>query len=231
MNSREHDEWVVILEFVPPNPHEPFAYRALHALVEETSVCHPVALFSTDRYALQLRVAAARPADALRRGLDLHDRAVLTVGLGRPVLVRTEVVTGPEFDSEWDDAAAAGGVAGAAPGAPHPTDTVLCAETYLATRAILQSSTASELTDILVSFVHTVGGQVRSGPGDGGPGQLTVDLALEDGPSHHAVVESLSVAGLIIEESLPALVADARAALRRLSRRDSVSDQRPGPMS
>ncbi|MDQ1416851.1 MAG: hypothetical protein QOF81_2464 [Acidimicrobiaceae bacterium] len=226
MSAPGPGEWVVVLEFVPPSPREPFAYCAIHALVEEMWAWSPAALFSTDRYALQLRIVAARPSEALRCGLDLHDRAVLAVGLRHPVLVRTEVLTGPEFDNQWDRAEAA-----AAPVNQGITDTVLSNDTYLATRALLQSSTTSELTEVLVSFVRAVGGQVRSGPCQAAPGELAVDLTVADGPTCHAVVDSVSVSGLIIEQSLPALVADARAAWRRLSQPAPASDQTPRPLA
>ncbi|MDQ1393200.1 MAG: hypothetical protein QOF30_2177 [Acidimicrobiaceae bacterium] len=227
MNSHAHDEWVIVLEFIPPSPREPFAYGPVNALVEEMRGWQPVALFSTDRYALQLRVAAPRPADALRHGLALHDQAVRTVGLGHPVLVRSEILMDPEFDRQWDDAEQP-----AVPGEPAPAPhRVLCDEAYSATRALLQCSTAAEVTDVLVRFVETVGAQVRCGPGDAGPGQLAVDLSLGDGPRRHALVDSVSVAGLIIEQSLPALVSDARAVLSRRSQPDSFSDGPSRPRS
>jgi hypothetical protein len=45
---------------------------------------------------------------------------------------------------------------------------------------------------------------------------ISRDMSLSDGKELHAVAECVSVAAMIIEQSLPPLVEDARVALRRL---------------
>jgi hypothetical protein len=89
-------------------------------------------------------------------------------------------------------------------------------ELYTATRALLRVSTPSDITDLLVRFVSAIGGSVNVGECRPVPGMVSTDISIGDGEPLHAVAETVSVAGMIVEQSLPSLVADARVALHQL---------------
>ncbi|MDQ6613222.1 MAG: hypothetical protein M3083_00255 [Actinomycetota bacterium] len=218
MNPDNVDEWVLVLEYLPRPADEAKGYGHLHAIMEELRTWHPAALFSPDRYALQLRVLADRPMEALRRGLDLHDRAVGTVGMPVPSLARIEVMTEGEFESQWNETGR-----GFAPATP--AGTVLTNEIYWSTRALLRAATPADLAEVLASFVIAVGGRIQHGSPQIPAGDIAIDISLEDGEGCHAIVDRVSVPGLIIEHSLPTLVADARAARARLRQRDPLTGE------
>jgi hypothetical protein len=218
MNADSVDEFVIVLEFQTGITGEGIDYEVLQAVVEELREWHPAALFSPDRYALQLHVVAGRPTEALRRALDLHDGAVRAVGVPAMALARIEVLTGTEFESQWDPA-------GAAPGDGAMSDRVLSNDLYWATRGLLRAASATELTDVLVGFVTGVGGQIERQPPDGLEGRVSIDMSVDDEDSLFAVVDPGSVSGLIVEHSLPRLVADARLVLARRRQSQSVGDE------
>jgi hypothetical protein len=74
------------------------------------------------------------------------------------------------------------------------------------------------VTDVLVRFVLAVGGRVNVGQRRHVPGMVSVDLSITPGEQLHAMAESFSVAGLIIERWLPPLVDDAKRTLVLLER-------------
>jgi hypothetical protein len=219
------DEYVVVLECQTRGPQGALDHGLLHAvveeLVEELREWHPAALFSPDRYALQLRVVAERPTEAFRRALELHDRAIHSIGISPPALARVEVLTGREFESQWEDPG---------PGATTMTESVLSHEIYWATRALVGATTATELTDVLIGFVTSVGGQIQRHPADYADSadpageQVSLDFSLDE-ERLYAVADRFSVTGLILEHSLPTLVADARAVLNRRRLVRPVADE------
>ncbi len=217
MDSQRLDEWVIVLEFVPGSSSAPIDYEAIHDVVDELRAWQPTGLFAPDRYALQLRVPAERPMEAVRRALTLHSQAIDTVGAPAPTLARIEILTATEFDHQWDDFASR-------PSAPAPVSRVLSDDIYSATRAMLRAGTPSEVTNILVSFVLAVGGEIEVGAADRCADKVVVDLTTEPGEPLNATADAVSVAGLILEQSLPALVADARAVVARLRQGDHASD-------
>ncbi len=218
--SERADEYIIVLEYQPRVAEEALDYGKVRAVVEELREWHPTALFSPDRYALQLQVIAWRPTEALRRALDLHERAVHTIGAPLPALARVEVLTGREFDSQWDDPR---------PGVVATGEQVLSDEIYWATRALLRAATATELTEILIAFVAKVGGRMAAEPAEPVDELVSIDVALGDEDRLYAVAERCSVSGLILEHSLPTLVADARAVLNRGRLTEPVADELGGP--
>jgi hypothetical protein len=217
VGSERRDEWVIVLEFVPGSAGAPIDYDTVHDVVDELRAWQPTGLFAPDRYALQLRVPADQPMAALRRGLALHRRAVDSVGAPAPVLARIEVLTTAEFDRQWDDFS--GRRAGAA-----QDSTVLTNDVYWATRSLLRAATPSQVTNILVGFVLAVGGEIDVAAPDGRPDKVVVDLTTDECEPLYATADAVSVPGLIVEQSLPALVADSRAVVARLRQVDHAND-------
>ena len=87
-------------------------------------------------------------------------------------------------------------------------------ELYLITRALLRLTGPEEVAELLVGFVTAAGGSVHFGDFPPTPGMIVIDLSVADGNRLYAVAETVSVAGMIFEQSLPSLVEDARLALR-----------------
>lgn len=215
-------DWVIVLEFSPGCANESFALAAMQNLVEWLREWHPAGLFNADRYALQLHLIADDPHRALQDGLALHGAAVRALALPQPCLTRAEILTRTEYDRAWDDQVPTS--------RPLSTGshTLSSNESYWATRAMLNASTATELTEILVRFVISVGGNVCTPAAVNMAGDMAVDLWLGEGDPLYATAESVSIAGLMIEQWLPTLVADARSVLVRLQARAGESQLPPG---
>jgi hypothetical protein len=170
-------------------------------------------LYNPDRYAVQLHVPAAGADEALRTATSFHEQAVRSVGAAA-AFRRAEVLTLGEFEESWHDPSAASS------GAPSTgaAQALISIEVYEATRALLSAATPAEVTEILVRFVLAVGGRVNVGHRRHVPGMVSVDLSTAPGDELHAMAESFSVAGLIIERWLPALVDDAKRTLALLEK-------------
>jgi len=205
--------WVAVAEFTPaeftpagtPNS---FRLSDLDALIGELALWQPAGLWSDDRYAVQLRIAAHRPDEAVRVALDCHRRALRALGLAPSGLVRVEVLAAEEmergwalFDEETTSAAGSG---------------VHCLQVFVATRALVASATAAEVVQAVDAFVVAIGARVQRGPSRHLDGTTDVDLVGVDGQVRHATAEAMSVAGLLLEHALPGLVVDAGRALARL---------------
>jgi hypothetical protein len=202
------DPWVVVLEFQAASGDQ-LQPSSVVDLIGDLRAWKAAGLCSTDRYAVQIEVMADTPSDALHRGMQLHARAAGVAGANRCVLVRCEVMTSAEFDGQLAD------LGPSAP--PQPCfEAVLPSNVYSATRAMIEATSAAQLSDILVGFVDSVGGEVRQGMPDPPPGHVSIDISLAGDQRSHAVVESFSVGGLIMEHVLPDLLDDARAVLTRI---------------
>jgi hypothetical protein len=206
-------DWVVVLEFSAFGGERPFELGLVQAVVERLREWHASGLYNPDRYAVQLHLAAEEAAEALKMAVAYHDLAVQAVGADA-VFSRAEVLTLGEFEASWHDdgqSAARGSRSGAA-------QAMISLEVYEATRALLGASTPPEVTDILVRFVLAIGGQVNVGPPRPRLGTVCVDLSGAANQELHAVADSFSVAGLIIERWLPPLIDDAKRTLELLER-------------
>lgn len=80
------------------------------------------------------------------------------------------------------------------------------------------------MTNILVGCVLAVGGEIDVAAPDGRPDKVVVDVTTDECQPLYATADALSVPGLIVEQSLPALVADSRAVVARLRQRDHAND-------
>lgn len=94
--------WIVVLEVTHASPDQFFevevVQRVLHLLADHQAA----GLHSPDRYVLQLRVEADSSAGALEAALGAWRRARGAVAAARGDLVRAEVLTLEEFESECE---------------------------------------------------------------------------------------------------------------------------------
>lgn len=253
-DGRSLDEWVVVVEGKPERAGESFDFHLVRDVLQRLREWRPSCVYHPSRLAIQLRIAAAAPCEALRYAVAYHDQAVQAVGLASCSLTGAEVLAVGEFETGRDeepvaapagagreDGASAGLEAGAeagaqtatlsgpeaeplAPGAqggagtrdehcglamPGAREGLVSYELYRTTRALLWVSTQAEITDLLVGFVTAVGGSVSVGNCQPAEGMVTVPLGGGEREALHAVAETMSVAGMILERSLPSLVDDA----------------------
>lgn len=201
-------DWVVVLEFSAFRGERPFELGVVQALIERLREWHPSGLYNPDRYAVQLHVPAVAADEALRIAASYHEQAVHAVG-ATAAFTRAEVLTLGEFEETWHDTAGAG----ASLPSGGAAQALISIEVYEATRALLGAATPSEVVDVLVRFVLAVGGRVNVGQQRHVPGMVSVDLSISPGEQLHAMAESFSVAGLIIERWLPPLIDDAKRTL------------------
>jgi hypothetical protein len=201
-------DWVVVLEFSPFRGDRPFELSVVQALVERLREWHPSGLYNPDRYAIQLHVPASAAHEALRLAGSYHEQAMHAIG-ATGSFTRAEVLTLGEFEESWHP------TAGSSSNLPagRAAQALISVEVYEATRALLGATSSSEVIDVLVRFVLAVGGQVNVGQKRRVPGMLSVDLSIMPGEELHALAETLSVAGLIIERWLPPLIDDAKRTL------------------
>ncbi len=210
-HGRSLDDWVVVIEATTDRTDDSFQFTVIQDLLGRLREWHASGLYNPHRYAIQLHIAATAPYEALRSAVAYHDLAARAVGLTKSSLTRAEVLTLGEFEIGLLLPPAPTSTA-----SPRARSALISDELYTTTRALLRISTPAEITDLLVRFVTAVGGSVNVGECRPVPGMVSSDISIGDGEALHAVAESVSVAGMIIEQSLPSLVADARLALRQL---------------
>ncbi|MDQ1369029.1 MAG: hypothetical protein QOF20_1382 [Acidimicrobiaceae bacterium] len=203
------DDWIVVLEATTESDGAALEFGAVQTLLRRLHDWHATGLYNPHRYAVQLHVPAVAPYEALRCAVVYHDLEAKAAGLGGCTMARAEVMTLGEFESGLLTPPSA------ETPAPLPGRYGLVSEElYLATRALLCLSRPAEATEVLVRFVTAAGGSVQFGECSPTPGMIVVDLGIAEGVQLHAVAEAVSVAGMIIEQSLPSLVDDARTAVR-----------------
>jgi hypothetical protein len=209
--GKDLDDWVVVIEATTNRSNETFQFSVIQDLLGRLREWHSSGLYNPHRYAIQLHIEAVAPYDALRCAVAYHDLAARAVGLTKSLLTRAEVLTLGEFET--------GLLLPPSPmstTSPRSRSALISDELYTTTRALLRVSTQAEITDLLVRFVTAIGGSVNVGECRPVPGMVSADISIGDGEPLHAVAESVSVAGMIVEQSLPSLVSDARLALRQL---------------
>ncbi|MDQ6616724.1 MAG: hypothetical protein M3083_18760 [Actinomycetota bacterium] len=204
------DRWAVVLEVKPGPGQGPCEIETVRQLVFCLRELRATALYSADRYAVQLDVEAASFSDALRMALAAHRQALDELGLTAPVFLRAEVLTREVLQDEWEG--------GSADAAPRCDMTTVPAGVYQATRALLQATTVAQIRAVLVQFVVESGGSVHVGPSSPEPGIVATGLGFSPDEQVHATAEAMSMAGMLIQLSLPALVDDARLVGQRLRR-------------
>ncbi|MDQ6949442.1 MAG: hypothetical protein M3256_25130 [Actinomycetota bacterium] len=202
------ETWVVILESAP---RPAFGFDRVKQIVSCLDRWRPCGVYGGDRYRVQLAVPASRTDEALRLALACHDQALHAMGVTRSALVRAEVLTLEEHQLTWEETVETL--------RRRPAQgTLIPKEVYDATRSLLRASSASEVEEIVVHFVLAVGGTVNLGDLGDAPGHLSVDLGLRPDDLCYATADRASPTSLILQESLPALVADAQRTRARLLR-------------
>jgi len=222
--STDTDEWVAVLEFAVTDSTQVFMADAVESMVEHLRCWQPSALWNPDRYAIQVRIPARAPHEALYWAFAYHREAAQAAGLPAAPLVRAEVSTVEELTRSWQEYELADG----APPAPAP-EWLLCRELYQAIRHLVAATTEAALAGAVIGFVAAVGGTVEPGEARRRPGVIVVDITMAHGEAYHATADAFSVAGLVIESSLPALVADAQRAAARLRRPHDRASQLVDP--
>lgn len=98
----EDETWIVLLEAAGDPLGTPIDSDTLRQLVAAMACEQILALHNPFRYAIQLRVASASPAEALFSATARWSEALRRLGLAPWALQRSEVLTLEEFDRERD---------------------------------------------------------------------------------------------------------------------------------
>ena len=93
-------EWIVLLEVADQEHDSALGPASLRRLLAEWPGPVPAALYSPDRYALQISIAAPDPSLALSSAIGLWKGALRGTALPEGDLIRSEVVTPEEL--EWE---------------------------------------------------------------------------------------------------------------------------------
>jgi hypothetical protein len=206
-------EWIVLLEAAPEETDggPAVCLSDVEEFLGMLADYAPSALYAPDRYAVQITVPAGDPQRALAAGVDRFHLAVSASGLPGWPLVRAEVKTPAELEAELR--------AEEAPLFPPvgtlTVDADALAAAYQATRAILSAVSEKEVTVILATLVHRLGGAVVPASRRG-PDTLAIELTFGGGDPLMVAAEPVSIARLRLEELLPSVVDDARAMVGRL---------------
>ena len=95
-------EWIVVLEASTGSTAAELDEATLSRLLEALSDARPIALYSADRYAVQLSVAAADPSDALDLAFERWSHAVATLRAPAWDVVRADVMSLVEFSLDLE---------------------------------------------------------------------------------------------------------------------------------
>ena len=93
-------EWIVLLEVADQEHGSALEPASLRRLLAEWPGAVPAALYSPDRYALQISIAAPDPSLALSSAIGLWKGALRGTALPEGDLIRSEVVTPEELEGE-----------------------------------------------------------------------------------------------------------------------------------
>ncbi|HEX3540656.1 MAG TPA: hypothetical protein VHT75_09460 [Acidimicrobiales bacterium] len=208
------NDWIVILEFSSGDMGGRIDVAVVEYFVARLAVWRPVGLYHPDRYALQLHVPARTADEALHEAVCQHRKAAASVG-SSATFSRAEVVSLAEFERTWDSSCSSPALSGPA-SLPRSDDTLVCAEVYAATRALVSATTVEEVTTILTDCVVAVGGTVQLGSAPAPPGTTAIDFTVVPEWPLFATADSISVPAMILERWLPPLVDDARHKLALL---------------
>jgi len=215
------DMWVVVAEFTGAGTPNPFVVADLETLIAELAFWRPSGLWSDDRYAVQLQIAAPSHYQALQAALACHRQALRVVGFAPSILHRVEVFKAEELERDWAVVEQPENDVGSG---------VHCPPVYLATRALLAAVTSADVARAVDDFVVAIGARVELGPSRHLDGTTDVDLVGDGGALRHASAEAFSVSGLLLEQALPNLVVDARRALSRVRIKQSPATPDGSPV-
>ena len=93
-------QWVVLLEATSAPPSGGLDHQTLTRLLQAVEDAEPIALHSPNRYAVQLKIRAENPGDALASALSRWTEATRSVGAPTWEVVRAEVMTKEELEHE-----------------------------------------------------------------------------------------------------------------------------------
>jgi len=217
-NSELHDVWVAVAEYSQPTYGATVSAEAMADLMHYLDDWQPSGLWSADRYAIQLQIPAQSPDQALHWALNYHEQAARAAGFPPVTLLRIEVLTSDEYEKAFEMAEPAGTDIAEKVGRSLFYD-----ELYFATRSLHAASTPAELNDVVTGFVTAFGGRIEPGVARSQSETLEIDVCVGGERQVHATAETFSVAGLMMEQALPTLLADARFALSRLRQTPSRS--------
>jgi len=206
-----NEEWVVLIEAERVDGPDILSLEHLDRLLEMLEEQSPTGLWSPDRYALQLIVAASSPEEALAEGLAQWRYAVERLELAGWRLVRAELKTPAELEAEHRAA-----VSDPAPAVPSSQDALVAA--YVATRQLVAAKSRRDVAEVLATLAMSLGATLVNSDALH-PFALPLDLSTNDGRPVRPVIDPMSVARLELEEVLPAVMLDAARVLRLL---DSV---------
>jgi hypothetical protein len=105
-------EWIVLIEVTPGGDGRRMERHVLRHVVNTIANASPVALHHPERYAVQVRVAARHPVDALSAVFAEWSAAVDERGAPMGDVVRAEVLTRAEFEHECGSEGLGDGVKG-----------------------------------------------------------------------------------------------------------------------
>lgn len=199
------DPWVVILEACAEPP---LQFQQVKQLVSQLHQWNPSGLYSLERHAVQLQIPTERHDDALALAIASHDRALRDLGVQVCNLLRAEVMTLGELQLGTGQTLAEV--------QERRYDAMIPTALYEATRGLLRASDRAQIDEVLTGFVIAVGGTVNIGELKYFPGEVSVDLGLSPSDRMYATADAASVAGLMIEQSLPLLIHDAERMMTRL---------------
>ena len=199
--------WAVVLEVAAPGDGPVVELTSVQRLVAQLGDWRPKALYNPDRYAIQLELFALDLPRALLTAVDRHAEACRRLRLAAWPLVRAEVLTSEELEANLaaEDERMARDALPATGRPGGPSDAL-----HQATRSLLGVTGAAEARAVLIRFVFGLGGQIAVGDTRPDPSIIPLDLSLGEGGGLFAVAEPLSVARMLLEESLPLLLEDAR---------------------
>ncbi|MDQ6727626.1 MAG: PAS domain-containing protein [Actinomycetota bacterium] len=112
--------WIVVLEATAPAGEPALEPGALQRLLEAVADRAPAAVYDATRYALQLRLDSASPAEAMFSAIACWRDALRRLDLPFWSLARAEVLTEEEFSHDVDTFYGAGRALGVGPDQPKP---------------------------------------------------------------------------------------------------------------
>jgi diguanylate cyclase (GGDEF)-like protein len=119
-NEMPRKQWIVLLEAADTNGGSTIDPASFDRLLSSWARSAPTALYSPNRYALQLPMTAADPPIALSSAISRWKDALRRSGLPEWELVRAEIMTPDELEQEWAAAEGGSGAVGpTAEGPPH----------------------------------------------------------------------------------------------------------------
>lgn len=198
-------DWVVLLE-AEREDDAVLGIERLEQLLEALACHSPHALYSVDRYAIQLVMVAPSPAAALRAATGEWRRATSELHLPAWPVVRAEVKTPAELQAEHR--AGADSLDGPTSSAGAPTSEEALRASYEATRQLLSAGSRADAAAIVIALAERLGATLVP-PGAHHADAMPVDLSLGEGGPLWPAADPISMARLQLEEVLPTVVADA----------------------